>query len=71
MKDIPADDLTLVPTLLHSLRATKPEEAYLIVYVTDDGQVWLQGSRPEVEDFLAECAHLGLVIHLDYLSWCG
>lgn len=44
---------------------------YLIVRLDDDGHVEVQGSRATVEQFLEACAHAGLVVKLDHLSWCG
>lgn len=44
---------------------------YLIVRLGQDGSIQLQGSHREVERFLAECARSGIVLNLDYLSWCG
>jgi hypothetical protein len=44
---------------------------YLIVHLDENGQIYLQGSREEVESFLLECTRSGLWIGLDYLNWCG
>lgn len=44
---------------------------YLIVRLSDEGAIEIQGSREHVNSFLQACALHGLILSLDYLSWCG
>ncbi len=44
---------------------------YLIVRVTREGRIQVQGSRAELASFMQECARSGLVLELECLSWCG
>ncbi len=44
---------------------------YLIIRISDTGNIEIQGSRKELEEFLTECAKCGFMIELDHLCWCG
>jgi hypothetical protein len=53
------------------LPANDPAASYLIVRLGADGKIEFQGSREDVEVFLRACTREGLVMSLDYFSWCG
>jgi len=65
------DDLDFVSCFVDISASDTASTAYLIIRLGPHGQIKLEGNRQEVEEFLAECARVGLVLNLDHLSWCG
>ena len=66
------DKLEFIPSPYSVLaEGSETSPRYLIVRLYDQGRITLEGSRESVNDFLIECAHSGLVIQMDHLSWCG
>lgn len=64
-------DMSLAPSAADVPGSDPAQGAELLVRITADGRIEFEGGRAEVEAFLEQCARLGIVLDLAYLSWCG
>lgn len=53
-------------TVDHDARGT-----YLVIRIVADGRIQVEGRQADINAFLEQCARLGIVVDLAYLSWCG
>lgn len=62
----------LIPALPPGEFVLHPEEIdRFVARLLPDGTVYVKGTRERIEEFLAACAELGLMVRLDYVSLCG
>ncbi len=69
-----------MPSAIPRLVAPLPGVAYveepavidrLLVRLTPDGELYVRGTRPRIEQFVRECAAVGVYITISYLALCG
>jgi len=64
-------ELSLVPSGDDLPPASGPQGEELVVRISANGRIEFSGSRADIEAFLQECAAAGLILDIEFLSWCG
>ena len=69
---IPDNAQRLIPALPPGDFVDPPEEIdRFLVRIWPDGTLYFKGSRARIEEFLRECAEVGLEVKVNHISLCG